>query len=276
MNKRVAISVLLVIGALGVPVLAGTFTMHPAGFGQHSYASWKAQEGIDDSSPRGLPQQAVYFQKFTDTTQNAAGVVVFKGFAGLEVNQIEGLEWKHRDDGWCGAGAPRWNIVSEDASGKKFITFLGCAESVHQTNAAASMNKSGPHTWTRDIQPAPAAQECRELGPPFMTFPPGFCADFTVTQLAIVFDEGTTLNGLPLGPGFVYLDDITVTADGVTHVWQSASDNGNNSTAFTPILGVSAADADELVPASQILADLLVLFPGVPLTSFMLYPDVLP
>jgi len=53
-----------------------------------------------------------------------------------------------------------------------------------------------------------------------------------------VFDEGTDNPipqppGCPLGvstPGFVYLDNITVEANGQTHTWTSASDNGNGGT----------------------------------------------
>ena len=277
MRKLRVIGIVAAMLLLALPVLAGKFTLHPAGFGRHSYASWKAQEGLDDpSSNKGLPQQALYFQKMTATEDFAAGVAVFKGFAGLTVNQITGLEWKHREDGWCGAGAPRWNIVSEDANGERYITFLGCAAAVH-TAGGTSNNKSGTWDWIRDEQPAPGSQDCRLLGPPFTPQPPGTCAGFTVTQLAIVFDEGTTLAGLPYGSGFVYLDDITVEVDSTPHVWHSASDNSNsNTTASTSPFGPSVAYAQDLVSPTEILSDLLVLFPTVPVTSFILYPDVIP
>jgi hypothetical protein len=29
---------------------------------------------------------------------------------GLPADELTGLAWDHRDDGHCGAGAPRWNI----------------------------------------------------------------------------------------------------------------------------------------------------------------------
>jgi hypothetical protein len=265
--------------ALALPVslvLAGTLTLHPAGFGEKSYAAWKAQEGLDDPGTNPLPQQALYFQKLTATETFAAGVAVFKGFAGIQVSDITGLEWKHRNDGWCGAGAPRWNVISEDTSGTKYIIFEGCAAAGHSAGGS-SVNKSGAHTWVRDVQPAPATQECRLLGPPFTFFPPGFCATFTLTQLAIVFDEGTTQFGVPLGPGFVHLDEITVTTNQFgAKTWYNAASNGNQ--AFVPGIGPAVAYAlgDDLVPVSDILADLQVLFPGVPVTDFNLYPDVLP
>jgi hypothetical protein len=45
-----------------------------------------------------------------------------------------------------------------------------------------------------------------------------------------------------------------------------------------PSIGPAVAYAlgEDLVPVSDILEDLQVLFPGVPVTSFNLYPDVLP
>ena len=43
------------VAALALPgsALAGTLTLHPAGFGQHSYASWKAQQGEPDFTSTG-------------------------------------------------------------------------------------------------------------------------------------------------------------------------------------------------------------------------------
>jgi len=268
----VVVGFVIAIIGIGLPAVAGLFTLHPAGFGSQSYASWKAQEGLDDpDNAKGLPQQALYFQKMTTTATVAAGVAVFKGFAGLTVSQIQGLEWKHRDDGHCGAGAPRWNIVSQDpVHQKKYITFLGCAAALHSAGGG-SMNRSGLHAWITDTQPSPAAVQCLPFEPTAPAATLAECGTFIVTQLAIVFDEG-----IDQGQGFVHLDDITVTANGVTHVWHSASDNSNNTAAFVPVLGPGVASADDLVPVSQILSDLLALFPNVALTEFMLYPDVIP
>ena len=273
MKKYVVVTFVIALIAIGLPAFAGLFTLHPAGFGPQSFASWKAQEGLDDPG-NGLPQQALYFQKFTSTATVAAGVAVFKGFTGLRVEEITGLEWKHRDDGHCGAGAPRWNIISRDpVTGKRYITFLGCAAAAHTTDGT-SVNKSGTHTWITDRQDLLTAT-CAPFDPDAP--PVASCATFSVAQFGIVFDEGTDQ-----GQGFVFLDDITVEANGVRHVWHSASDNSSNSTALIPALGPGIAAASDLlpptdpVPASQILADLVDMFPRVPLTEFMLYPDVLP
>jgi hypothetical protein len=211
MFKRAAIALIaLLLASTGV-ALAGTYTLHPSGFGPHSYASWKAGEGLPDSN--GNKDQALYFQKKTTTATVAAGVVLIKGFEGMPANDLDGLAWDHRVDGHCGAGAPRWNIGLADADGNPLPTaFLGCYAALHGANGA---------DWCRDTQVMPS-----------------FPAGATIRHLAIVFDEGTDNPipqpfGCPTGPstpGFVYLDNITVEADGVTHVWTSASDNGNGGT----------------------------------------------
>jgi hypothetical protein len=101
--------------------------------------------------------------------------------------------------------------------------------------------------------------------------------------MGTVFDEGTDQ---PIGPppgctgsvaaGFVHLDNITVkrTVGGtqVVNVWQSASDNGRQ--AFVPAVGPDVAFAEEFVSVEAILEELQELFPTVPVTSWVLYPDV--
>jgi hypothetical protein len=234
MFKRAAIALIaLLLASTGV-ALAGTYTLHPSGFGPHSYASWKAGEGLPDS--HGSKNQALYFQKKTTTATVAAGVVLIKGFEGMPADQITGLGWDHRVDGHCGAGAPRWNIGLEDAAGNQSTIFLGCYAASH---AAIGTD------WCRDTHSGLALP-----------------ATLKIRYLAIVFDEGTDNPipqpfGCPTGPstpGFVYLDNITVEADGVTHVWTSASDNGNGGT----------TNANTSMTATELEAAL-----GAPLTTLL-------
>src|SRR5437870_2592574 len=195
------------------PVLAGTFTLHPSGFGEHSYSAWKAQEGLVDSG--GNANQALYFQKMTETTVFAAGVAVFKGFEGLPTSQLTGLEFKVRDDGWCGAGAPRFNItVQPTGGGPRQTFFVGCQAMVPTDSQSAPNGK----VFTRRTMLSPFVGACCGAFPTF---------GFEVVSLAIVFDEGTTNMGLPYGLGFTFLDDITVMTNTGAHAWTSASDNGN-------------------------------------------------
>lgn len=193
-------------------------TLHPSGFGEHSYAAWKAGEGLPDSS--GNARQALYMQKLTETFANAAAVAEIRGVSGLPMTAVTGLEWEHRVDGWCGAGAPRWTTISTDATGARYVTHQGCAASGHSPGSAPN--------WLRDTQPfGPAGEPCVKLVPPFPVSPPAVCAANTISSMFIVFDEGTTVGGVPLGPGFVYLDNIKVTTTAGVHTWTSAADNGN-------------------------------------------------
>jgi hypothetical protein len=236
-------SVLLLTFGLVATALAGNLlTLHPSGFGEHSYSAWKAKEGEADLS--GNQFQALYFQKMTTTATFAAGVAVIKGLEGLPANSLTGLAWDHREDGHCGAGAPRWN-VGITVGGMDQTVFFGCNAAQH--TELGPMGPSG-HGWCRDTQPSPA---------------PTFPAGATIRYLAIVFDEGTdTADPPPAGctqeqvtpSGFVFLDNITVTVNSVPHVWTSASDNGNGQT-------IMADPTGEAYVQSLIGAPVSTLFP---------------
>ena len=179
----------------------------PSGFGQRSHASWKPNEGLPDS--KGNSNFALYFQKMTTTATFAAGVAKITGLEGQPVSAITGLSWEHRTDGWCGAGAPRWDIIVADESGDRGVIFLGCAAAAHTPGSAAG--------WIRDSYP----------GAVIATMPAtGFTSDFnpaddlTISELLIVFDEGTDIPG---NPGYVFLDNITVN----DQVFTRPGDNGN-------------------------------------------------
>lgn len=183
--------------------------LHPSGFGENSYAAWKAKEGLPDS--RGNADHALYFQKMTTTATFAAGVARVTGLEGQPLSALVGLSWEHRTDGWCGAGAPRWDVIVSDQAGNRGVIFLGCAAAVHTPGSAAN--------WIRDSYPA---------GTPIASLPAtGFTEDFnasdplTISELLIVFDEGTDI---PANPGFVFLDNITVNGK----VFTGPGDNGSN------------------------------------------------
>ena len=197
--RRLVTRLALVLGLAALmpaTALAGTYTLHPNGFGEHSYSAWKGGEGLADST--GNKDQALYFQKKTATTTFAAGVAVFKGFEGIPANELGDLEFWWGDDGHCGAGAPRFNVRVQIAPNVRQTIFVGCQG---MTPGAAEPADNGRifEQRTFDTQ-----------------FLPG-----TVVSLSLVFDEGDDV-----GQGFVYLDDIK--AGG--HTWTSASDNGNGQT----------------------------------------------
>ena len=178
----------LIVAAAALAVMpatasAGGLTLHPSGFGKKSQASWKAKQGLPDS--KGNADHALLFEKNVPTATFAAGVAVVNGAEGIT---LTGLSWEHRNDGHCGAGAPRWNVTTNVTT-----YYLGCAAAAHSPGSAPN--------WTKD------------------TFvPPALAPGETITSLAIVFDEGTDQ-----GTGFVYLDNIQVN----DQTWTGPADNGS-------------------------------------------------
>lgn len=172
--------------------------LHPSGFGMHSYAAWKAQQGLTDSS--GAKNQALYFQKDTLTANFAAGVATIDGFEGTPTSELGELAFWYRKDGHCGAGAPRFNVRVEVAPGAPRQTiFFGCNSGMVATSTALD---SQGRLWER-----------RSTGNLLTVLPAG-----TVTSLAIIYDEGEEFP-----PGFVYLDNVQVGSK----IWTSAADNAN-------------------------------------------------
>src|SRR5438034_8562689 len=114
-------------------------SLRPGGLGEQSFAKWEAHEGEPDT--KGNADQALYFQKMAATPVFAAGFAVIDGLQGQPATALTALSWDHRADGWCGAGAPRWNVGVTDASGDHTV-FLGCNAATH--------SPSGTDGWTSD------------------------------------------------------------------------------------------------------------------------------
>jgi hypothetical protein len=193
---------LLLGSVLAGVAFAGQVILHPNGFGEHSYAAWRAQSGLPDTA--GNKDQSLYFQKRTSTMTFAAGVATFQGIEGLPAQQLTGLSFYRGTDGHCGAGAPRFNIRVQPPSGPAQTFFIGCA---------------GMAPGDTQVSPSGRTFEKRSV-----SFPAGFLPAGVITALSIVFDEGDDV-----GQGFVHLDDITVATTSAlgTMRWTSASDNGN-------------------------------------------------
>src|SRR5207247_582886 len=104
---------------------------------------------------------------------------------------------------------PSFDVGGDGPSGNHYTIFLGCAH--------ADQSGTAPDGWTSDaFSPSVIAGQLTSL----LGFSAAEAADIvagTVTSLAIVFDEGTDV-----GPGFVFLDYITVNAK----TWMSPHDNG--------------------------------------------------
>ena len=140
-------------------------------------AAWVTKEGLPDA---GGSNHALYLAKQAVTATNAAGGATIDGVQGI----VTELGFDYRNDGHCGAGAPRFNVYTSSNT----YYFFGCTYGAHTEVAPG---------WTRvrftNADAFPAT-------PPF----PGFGV-VQVTAIEIVFDEGTDV-----GPGFVYLDNINV------------------------------------------------------------------
>jgi hypothetical protein len=191
MSRRLAGSLIAAAVMLAVPASAsaGDLTLHPSGFGSHTYAAWKANQGEADG--KGNANQALYFQKMVPTPTFTAAFAVIKGLEGQPTSSLSDLAFDWRMDGHCGAGAPRFNLTYDPGMGGNQTLFVGC-----QGMLPGSAQESG---WERRTFSGP--------------FPPG-----TIVSLSIAFDEGNDI-----GPGFVFLDNIQVNQK----IWRSAGDNGN-------------------------------------------------
>jgi hypothetical protein len=191
----------------------GALTLHPRGFGRHSYAAWKAQEGRQDSEGDG--DHALYFQKMVPTGVVAAGLAEIRGLGGILFSEITGLSWEHRLDGHCGAGAPRWTFAVREGGDRGFV-HIGCAAALHTPTGPDEEGRQ----WMRDSYTGASIAAALASGQASLTNPDIDLDAATVDALFIIFDEGRDV-----GPGFVYLDNITVEAAGTAKIFTGPADN---------------------------------------------------
>jgi hypothetical protein len=242
-RKRIILVALAILFAIALPSVSlggQIWTMHPAGRGPQSYASWRANVGEPDSG--GTGNQAIYMQKMNTTGDKGMGVVVLRGLAGQPVSALQELSWERpafpAKGSYCGA-SPHWQLSVTSGGTTSTVAFGPCFAAVHSAGATAG--------WMKDT----CDSGC--LG----GLPSG-----TINSLAIIFEDGTDL-----GPGFVLLDNITVNSGIGSHTWTSSSANATASIT----IGATLALADVV---TDVLGDLLNLFPDVPSTEWTLYPGV--
>lgn len=165
------------VGATAAPsgFKARPWTYDPDGTGIVTSA-WVANGGVEG--------HGLHLTKSGSTPTNASSGATIDGVSGITLTE---LGFDYRNDGHCGAGAPRFNVYT--TGGTYF--FFGCAYGVHTP-------VPGTTNWTRVRFGAADA------------FPADGVSTFTfgttvVTGIDVVFDEGTDV-----GPGFVRLDNIDV------------------------------------------------------------------
>jgi hypothetical protein len=143
-------------------------------------ATWAPGQG-DNTSGKN---EALLLTKLTKTTTNVAAGATITNVKGIHLTEIG---WDVRDDGHCGAGAPRFNVVTSD----NVTHFIGCSSPPPTTSTPVGPDANG-FTWHRNrYDPATA-------------FPPIAPTD-TVKSISIIFDEG-----VDVGPGWTFLDNIDI------------------------------------------------------------------
>lgn len=204
MGRRISVPVLLmipVVFAMTLAIPAATMaddddddveirvdTFH---FGAGALATWAPDAG-EPGRRKDSKQFGLYLQKNTPTTNFAAAGVrnmLKEPIAATDLNtlafDISGFPGEPTfgvANGYCGAGAPRFNVVSTGSG----TCFLGCTHGIKTQDLVTGW-------W-----------EIR-FASPFSAFPGCSAVSGDVTSISIVFDEGTDV-----GPGSVVIDNIRV------------------------------------------------------------------
>ena len=145
-------------------------------------AQWIGRQGLPDDV--GKANQALFLQKDGPTSANASAFAVIGGVEGLTITE---LGFDYRNDGHCGAGAPRFNVTLPDGT----YFFFGCIYGAPHEAPASDWTRI---TWNNSEGTVFPAGDY--VWPKFPV---------VVQSIAIVFDEGTDV-----GPGFALLDNIDI------------------------------------------------------------------
>jgi len=144
-------------------------------------ALWIQHIGLPD--PGGEHNYGLLVSKNTTTATNASAGVNINGVNGITLTE---LGFDIRNGGHCGAGAPRYNVVTDD----NVTHFFGC---IYADDAGT---------------PAPGWTRKRfNLTDPSKAFPP-IQPGSTVKSISLVFDEGTDTG--PDYSGYAILDNLDV------------------------------------------------------------------
>ncbi len=150
-------------------------------------ADWVKQLGLPDSL--GDSNYGLLLSKNASTTTNAAPVVEIRGVKGITLTE---LGYDVRNGGHCGAGAPRFNVVTTDG----VTHFIGCASPPPSVTPAPATADGATMGWQRLRWTNMAA-----------VFPP-IATGSTVQSIFIVFDEGVDTG--PDFSGMVVIGNIDV------------------------------------------------------------------
>jgi hypothetical protein len=176
-------------------------------------AAWLAGLGLPDDGSSNLtpstppnrdPHFGLLLSKNGSTADCSAAQATITGAKGAVVTE---LGFDYRNGGHCGAGAPRFNVTTND----NVTHFFGCAGG---TPAPAPQD---PVEWTR-VRFTPA-----------QGFPPVTPGE-TIQSIGIVYDEGTDTPSVqdPNGIGLAVLDNIDVNGKLITRGSNDRGENNDN------------------------------------------------
>ncbi len=177
----------LVTPVLAQPSIhASPFVFDPGNTGT-VMADWVKQLGLPD--PLGDSNYGLLLSKNAFTTTNAASFVDIRGVKGIVLSD---LGYDVRSGGHCGAGAPRFNVVTADG----VTHFIGCNSPLPTSGAVPTTADGATTGWQRLRWTNMAA-----------AFPP-IAPGSTVQSIFVVFDEGVDIG--PDFSGMVVIDNIDV------------------------------------------------------------------
>jgi hypothetical protein len=141
---------------------------------------------MDGACPTGgkdMRNEGLLLAKTGPTSNFASAGAEVKGVKGISLSE---LGYDIRTGSHCGAGAPRFNVVTSDGA----LHFVGCVSPPPVVMAAST-------GWKR-LRWDPAT-----------AFPPILASD-VVASIAIVFDEGQDAMGAPDFSGLAVIDNIDI------------------------------------------------------------------
>jgi hypothetical protein len=140
------------------------------------------------------PHQGLLLSKNGPTADCSAAGATIKGVRGLRVTDTFELGFDYRNGGHCGAGAPRYNVVTKSSDGSNTFHFVGGC-----SNGVRTPAPQDPLEWTRVRFNNAAA------------IPP-LAADSRIVSIELIFDEGTdtALTDDVNGVGLAVVDNLDI------------------------------------------------------------------
>ena len=166
-------------------------------------ARWLRGMGLPDNDPADNANKkdrrsGLLLSKNGPTPDCSSSGARIVGVKGMVVTPTFTVGYDYRNGGHCGAGAPRFNIDTNQG-----FFFVGCA------NAPKRAAPQDPVQWTRTRSViTTCGSEC---------FPTSIPAGATINSINIIFDEGTdTANNDTEGVGLAVLDNIFINGAVIT------------------------------------------------------------